>query len=168
MPKSLRNNHGRFSRCKTSPLRSGRRFDGSRRQACTTRRVASRSETPSVMCFYQRLRPRAQRSALRREASAPEGWCTRDAHNPPVATFKATTRPLLASAVDAAAIGRRPEPLQGEVPSPLNPPEGCRFHTRCPVAMPVCSLTAPADSDLGEGHIAARHALEGDGNGPVG
>jgi peptide/nickel transport system ATP-binding protein len=77
------------------------------------------------------------------------------------------TRALLASAVDAGAIGKRPEPLQGEVPSPLNPPGGCRFHTRCPMATPVCRQTAPPDFNLGEGHVAACHVLEGGIDGPV-
>jgi len=33
--------------------------------------------------------------------------------------------------------------LSGEMPSPLNPPTGCRFHTRCPKVMDICSRTAP-------------------------
>ncbi len=69
------------------------------------------------------------------------------------------TRALLASAVDASAVGYRPLTLKGEIPSPLNPPSGCRFHTRCPLAMPVCSQTAPSPLDLGDGHMAACHAL---------
>jgi oligopeptide/dipeptide ABC transporter ATP-binding protein len=70
------------------------------------------------------------------------------------------TRALLASAVDAAAVGHRPLPLKGEIPSPLNPPSGCRFHTRCPMAMPICSEVAPPEFDLSQGHMAACHALE--------
>jgi oligopeptide/dipeptide ABC transporter ATP-binding protein len=42
--------------------------------------------------------------------------------------------------------------LVGEVPSPLNPPSGCRFHPRCPFSQDRCSLDAPPWEDLGGGH----------------
>ncbi len=45
--------------------------------------------------------------------------------------------------------------LQGEVPSPLNPPRGCRFHPRCPVAMDECRANAPEFCEHGPGHWAA-------------
>jgi oligopeptide transport system ATP-binding protein len=45
--------------------------------------------------------------------------------------------------------------LEGEVPSPINPPRGCRFHTRCPIALDRCRVEAPALIDYGGGHIAA-------------
>ncbi|MDW5612525.1 dipeptide ABC transporter ATP-binding protein [Mycolicibacterium sp. D5.8-2] len=47
--------------------------------------------------------------------------------------------------------------LEGDVPSPSNPPAGCRFHTRCPWASEVCASDEPAMSDYGPGHAAACH-----------
>src|SRR5712691_9404727 len=43
-------------------------------------------------------------------------------------------------------------PARGEIPSLINPPSGCRFHPRCPHAMPVCSERFPGRTDLGGGH----------------
>ena len=52
---------------------------------------------------------------------------------------------------------RRRISLRGSVPSPANPPPGCRFHTRCPQAMPVCRTRTPPRHRLAEGHWAACH-----------
>ena len=49
--------------------------------------------------------------------------------------------------------------LTGEIPSPVNPPTGCRFHTRCPVAEPRCKTMPPQWSQLSENHGAACHLL---------
>ena len=48
--------------------------------------------------------------------------------------------------------------LRGEVPSPLNPPSGCVFHPRCPLAMERCSAEAPVLREIKPGHWAACHA----------
>lgn len=48
--------------------------------------------------------------------------------------------------------------LQGEIPSPIHPPSGCRFHTRCPIAkFPICKEQRPVLEDKGDDHLAACH-----------
>lgn len=49
--------------------------------------------------------------------------------------------------------------IQGETPSPLNIPSGCRFHPRCPYAQDVCRIQEPELKDLGNGHCVACHCL---------
>jgi oligopeptide transport system ATP-binding protein len=53
--------------------------------------------------------------------------------------------------------------LTGDVPSPINPPSGCHFHTRCPYVMDVCKQIDPILSDQGEGHFVACHLYPGSG-----
>ena len=50
--------------------------------------------------------------------------------------------------------------LTGDIPSPVDPPAGCRFHTRCPVAFDRCQVDVPAFNDYGGGHFAACHWVE--------
>ena len=47
--------------------------------------------------------------------------------------------------------------LDGDVPSPINPPSGCRFHTRCPEKMDVCERVDPVMTEFAPGHTAACH-----------
>lgn len=52
---------------------------------------------------------------------------------------------------------RKPIILEGEVPSPVNPPSGCVFHTRCPVADEICSQDRPDYLEISSGHFVACH-----------
>ena len=56
--------------------------------------------------------------------------------------------------------GRQRILLEGEIPSPLNPPSGCRFHTRCPHATDRCRQEQPVLKEQSPGHYAACHLLD--------
>ncbi len=70
------------------------------------------------------------------------------------------TRALLSSIPSMDPAKRRERIiLPGDVPSPINPPSGCRFHPRCPLARGICSRQAPRELDF-DGHLVRCHAVE--------
>jgi peptide/nickel transport system ATP-binding protein/oligopeptide transport system ATP-binding protein len=77
------------------------------------------------------------------------------------------TQALLGS-LPSAAKGRRSFfTIPGEVPSAANPPAGCRFHTRCPIAVARCSVEPPRLRKLAPGHEVACHLAEAPDDAPV-
>jgi oligopeptide/dipeptide ABC transporter ATP-binding protein len=50
--------------------------------------------------------------------------------------------------------------LEGDVPTPINPPKGCRFHTRCPYKMDICGIDEPLLKDIGNEHFVACHLMD--------
>lgn len=67
------------------------------------------------------------------------------------------TRALLAEAPKLSAGRRDYTPIVGEIPSPLNPPGGCHFHPRCPLATARCREAAPVLREVAPGHVSACH-----------
>lgn len=71
------------------------------------------------------------------------------------------TQALLASKPSLDPTDRkRPKPLQGDVPSPLNPPTGCHFHPRCPKVMDRCKTEVPRHIKLEDGHTVHCHLYD--------
>jgi peptide/nickel transport system ATP-binding protein len=70
------------------------------------------------------------------------------------------TRLLLDTVPDPERPKRDRAPLGGEVPSPIDPPQGCAFHPRCPMAIVPCRAERPASRQVGHGHHAACHVAE--------
>jgi peptide/nickel transport system ATP-binding protein len=86
------------------------------------------------------------------------------AHDPAEEVYSNPIHPYTLSLLSALPI---PDPkanaereqilLEGDIPSPANPPAACRFHTRCPYATEICSQEEPKLIDYGNGHYAACH-----------
>ena len=67
---------------------------------------------------------------------------------------------LLANVPRLEGKKRRFKPIQGEIPSPLDPPSGCHFHPRCPFAMPRCRAERPVLARIAPGRWSACHLNE--------
>ena len=70
------------------------------------------------------------------------------------------TKALFSSTFDLYERNKNMKPLQGEVPSIVNKPSGCHFHTRCPEVMEECRLKYPEFREYSGGHFASCHLLE--------
>jgi len=68
----------------------------------------------------------------------------------------------LFSAIPIPKVGAKKESiiLEGDVPSPQNPPEGCRFHTRCSYCMKICREEEPVFQQVAKGHYVACHLMD--------
>ncbi|MBX5329131.1 MAG: ABC transporter ATP-binding protein [Candidatus Bathyarchaeota archaeon] len=80
--------------------------------------------------------------------------------------FKNTLHPYAQALIGSVPIPdptkrRERAPLKGEVPSPINPPSGCRFHPRCALAMDICRREEPPLVDVGNSHYVACYAVSG-------
>jgi peptide/nickel transport system ATP-binding protein len=83
------------------------------------------------------------------------------------AIYARPLHPYTKALLDAAPVpdpaverARAPRALGGELPSPLNPPTGCVFHTRCPLADETCRREVPAVREMRPGHFAACLKIE--------
>ena len=80
----------------------------------------------------------------------------------PYDIFRTSMHPYTFALVSAVPVpdprfAGRAQILKGEVPSPINPPTGCRFHPRCIYAQEKCKLEEPELRDIGNGHLVACH-----------
>ena len=72
------------------------------------------------------------------------------------------TQALLSAAVLGSWQGQEEEiVLEGDPPSPISPPPGCKFHPRCPLAGPLCQVSEPELEEVEDGHVAACHVVHG-------
>ena len=101
------------------------------------------------------VRYMAQQTAVMYLGQIVEYSPTEDLYENPLHPY---TKALFSAALPSHPDDQREEiVLQGEVPSPINPPAGCRFHPRCPFAMDRCSVDEPVQKDVGGGHLVSCH-----------
>jgi oligopeptide/dipeptide ABC transporter ATP-binding protein len=88
--------------------------------------------------------------------------------SPPEALYQDPHHPYSAALISAIPSGEGGTRntrirLQGTPPSPIDPPSGCRFHTRCPMAQPICSAEEPELRAISEARFVACHFPLGEG-----
>ena len=86
-----------------------------------------------------------------------ESGPTREVFNRPAHPY---TQALLSAVPSLETDGRDEALIDGEIPSPIDPPTGCHFHPRCPAVMPRCKVERPEFKEFELGRIAACHLLE--------
>lgn len=106
------------------------------------------------------VRSMSERVAVMYLGKIVESTSTDDLFNEPLHPY--TKAILLSTPIPDPEISRarKREPLTGELPSPINIPKGCRFHTRCHKAMPRCREVEPLLVDQGNQHHAACHLYQ--------
>ncbi len=81
--------------------------------------------------------------------------------------FKAPQHPYTAallSSIPSIDVKKEIKPLSGDVPSPIDPPSGCKFHPRCERAVDICKTTAPQQREIAKDHLVACHFPLGEGD----
>ena len=85
-------------------------------------------------------------------------WCIIVICTPRICEVQRPAQALLSAVpVPDPTIARNRIILKGDVPSSMNPPKGCRFHTRCPYAFDRCRIEEPPLRSIERGHVAACH-----------
>jgi oligopeptide/dipeptide ABC transporter ATP-binding protein len=93
-----------------------------------------------------------------REAREQEDWTVQEVYARPLHPY---TQALLAAVPVPDPYQRRTQPIpKGEIPNPINPPSGCRFHPRCSIARENCSVDEPELRELRSDHLVACHHAE--------
>ena len=84
---------------------------------------------------------------------------SRELYRTPLHPYTQTLLSAIPIADPKASRAKKRIVLEGEIPSPMNPPSGCPFRTRCPYARDICSQSMPVLKEMDSGHFAACHCI---------